>query len=56
MAKRARSFDAQAFLESAGFGKQVVTYARGAVIFSQGDPYNGGLKINPSLVTVVVHQ
>ena len=31
-------FDAQAFLESAGVGKQVVTYARTDVIFSQGDP------------------
>jgi CRP/FNR family cyclic AMP-dependent transcriptional regulator len=32
-----RPFDAQTFLESAGLGKRVVTYARGTVIFSQGD-------------------
>jgi CRP-like cAMP-binding protein len=31
-------FDAQTFLEAAGHGKRVVTYARGNVIFSQGDP------------------
>jgi CRP-like cAMP-binding protein len=31
-------FDAQAFLESAGFGKRVVAYGRDEVIFSQGDP------------------
>jgi len=35
--RKERPFDAQAFLESAGLGKQVVSYARGAVIFSQGD-------------------
>lgn len=31
-------FDAQVFLESAGLGKQVVTYARKEVVFSQGGP------------------
>ena len=36
--RKPRAFDAQAFLESAGLGKRVVTYAKGAVIFSQGDP------------------
>jgi CRP-like cAMP-binding protein len=36
--KERRSFDAQAFLESAGLGKRVVVYARREVIFSQGDP------------------
>src|SRR3954469_8688335 len=33
-----RPFDAQAFLESAGIGKRILTFAKGAVIFSQGDP------------------
>ncbi len=36
--RRKRPFDAQAFLESAGPGKRVVTYGRGDLIFSQGDP------------------
>src|SRR5437899_11639729 len=36
--RKTRPFDAQAFLESAGLGKQVVSYARKAVVFSQGDP------------------
>src|ERR1700680_5000175 len=36
--KKRRPFDAQAFLESAGLGKRVVSYARQAVIFSQGEP------------------
>jgi CRP-like cAMP-binding protein len=39
MAARARPpFDAKAFLESAGLGKQVATFKRKEVIFSQGDP------------------
>ncbi len=36
--KKRRPFDAQAFLESAGLGKRVVSYARQEIIFSQGDP------------------
>jgi CRP/FNR family cyclic AMP-dependent transcriptional regulator len=35
---KTRRFDVEAFLESAGLGKQVKTYARGDVLFSQGDP------------------
>src|SRR5712671_460599 len=35
--KKNRSFDAQAFLESAGLGKRVVIYTRKGIIFSQGD-------------------
>jgi CRP/FNR family cyclic AMP-dependent transcriptional regulator len=35
--KKKRSFNAQAFLESAGLGKRVVAYVRGEVIFSQWD-------------------
>ena len=36
--KQRHPFDAQAFLESTGVGKRVITYARREVIFSQGDP------------------
>ena len=36
--KRRRPFDVHAFLQSAGLGKRVVTFAARAVIFSQGDP------------------
>jgi CRP/FNR family cyclic AMP-dependent transcriptional regulator len=36
--KKPPPFDAQAFLESAGLGKRIVTYARSEVVFSQGDP------------------
>lgn len=36
--RKPRPFDAQSFLDSAGLGKHVTTYARGAVVFSQGDP------------------
>jgi CRP/FNR family cyclic AMP-dependent transcriptional regulator len=36
--KKERAFDAQAFLESAGLGKRVVSYARKEVILSHGDP------------------
>lgn len=35
--KRRRPFDVRAFLESKGIGERI-TYARGAMIFSQGDP------------------
>ena len=36
--RKTGSFDAAAFLESAGLGKRIVTYASKDVIFSQGDP------------------
>ena len=36
--KKKPPFDAQAFLEAAGLGKRIVTYAPADVIFSQGDP------------------
>jgi CRP/FNR family cyclic AMP-dependent transcriptional regulator len=36
--KTRRPLDAKVFLESAGLGKRLVTYARREVIFSQGDP------------------
>src|SRR5687768_11161537 len=37
MAKRASSFNAQAFLDSAGVAKKIVEYRRGERIFSQGE-------------------
>jgi CRP/FNR family cyclic AMP-dependent transcriptional regulator len=38
MPPKTRPFNAQAFLEAAGMGERVVTYAKGDVIFSQGGP------------------
>jgi len=35
--RKKRLFDTQLFLESAGLGKRVATYAAGDVVFSQGD-------------------
>jgi CRP/FNR family transcriptional regulator, cyclic AMP receptor protein len=35
--KKPRPFDAKAFLETAGLGKRVATFARGDIVFSQGD-------------------
>jgi CRP/FNR family transcriptional regulator, cyclic AMP receptor protein len=37
MGKRTSSFNAQAFLDSAGLSKKIVEYRRGDSIFSQGD-------------------
>jgi CRP-like cAMP-binding protein len=37
-AKPVPAFDLHAFLDSAGVARKVVTYARSAVLFSQGDP------------------
>jgi CRP/FNR family cyclic AMP-dependent transcriptional regulator len=48
--KKVRSFDARAFLQTAGFGKQVITYARGDVIFSQGDPCDSVMYIRTGAV------
>ena len=58
-ARRARSsedrslFDAKAFLESAGAARRVVSYAKGKIVFSQGQPSDavmyiqkGGIKIS----------
>ena len=38
--KTRRAFDVEAYLESTGPARRVVTYRRGAAIFSQGDPGN----------------
>ena len=37
MGKGVRAFNAQAFLDSAGFSKQIVDYGRDEGIFTQGD-------------------
>ena len=55
MAPRKRnSFDAHAFLESAGLGKRVVTYGRADVIFSQGDPCNSVMYLRSGAIRLSV--
>lgn len=51
--KSARTFNAQAFLDSAGIAKKIVQYRRAEGIFSQGDPCDsvmyiqkGGVKLS----------
>jgi CRP/FNR family cyclic AMP-dependent transcriptional regulator len=51
--KHKGTFDAQAFLDSAGIARKVVGYRRGEVIFTQGDPcesvlyiQQGGVKLS----------
>jgi CRP/FNR family transcriptional regulator, cyclic AMP receptor protein len=53
-AKTIRPFDARAFLESAGLGQRVVTYARGDTIFSQGDPCDSVLYVRSGAVQLAV--
>ena len=52
-ARPPRGFDARAFLQSAGVAKTIRQYARGDVVFSQGDPCehvlyvrSGGVKLS----------
>jgi CRP-like cAMP-binding protein len=52
-AKKKQTFDAQAFLDSAGVARKVVEYQAAEVIFSQGDPcesvlyiQTGGVKLS----------
>ena len=52
--KKSRSFVARAFLESAGLGKRVVTYARGDVIFSQGNPCDSVMYIRSGAIQLSV--
>jgi CRP-like cAMP-binding protein len=54
MPKRMPPFNARAFLESAGLGKLVVTYARGDVIFAQGDPCDSVMYIRSGSVQLSV--
>jgi CRP/FNR family cyclic AMP-dependent transcriptional regulator len=51
--KQKRTFNAQAFLDSAGIAKKIVEYRRAEVIFTQGDPcesvlyiQKGGVKLS----------
>jgi len=53
-ARKRRQFDAQSFLESAGFAKQVVSYARKEVVFSQGDPCNDVLYVRSGAIQLSV--
>jgi CRP/FNR family transcriptional regulator, cyclic AMP receptor protein len=52
--RKKRPFDAQAFLESAGLGKRTVTYARGDVIFSQGEPCNSVMYVQKGGIRLTV--
>ena len=52
--RKKRAFDAQAFLESAGFGKQIVSYKRKEVVFSQGDPCDSVLYVRTGAVRLSV--
>jgi len=56
--RKQRPFDAQAFLESAGVGKRILTFARGAVIFSQGDPSDSVMYVRTGTMrlSVLSHQ
>jgi CRP/FNR family cyclic AMP-dependent transcriptional regulator len=49
-----RPFDVQTFLESAGLGKRIVPYARGIVIFSQGDPTDSVMYLRTGGIQVSV--
>ena len=52
--RKKRAFDAQAFLESAGFGKQIVSFKRKEVVFSQGDPCDSVLYLRSGAVRLSV--
>ena len=50
----ATRFDAQTFLDSAGFAKRIVNYRRNEVIFAQGDPADSVLYIQQGGVKLSV--
>jgi CRP/FNR family cyclic AMP-dependent transcriptional regulator len=52
--KPKRSFDAAVFLESAGVGKQIVTYARRQPIFTQGDACNSVMYVQKGRIQLSV--
>jgi CRP/FNR family transcriptional regulator, cyclic AMP receptor protein len=52
--KSKRPFDAHAFLASAGAARKVIEYARGATIFTQGDPCEHVLYIQKGNVQLSV--
>jgi CRP-like cAMP-binding protein len=53
--KPPRTFNAQAFLESAGVAKKVVTYRRAETIFSQGDVCDSVMYVQRGGVKLTVH-
>lgn len=53
-ARKKRPFEAQAFLESVGLGKRVLTYAPKDVIFSQGDPCDSVMYLRSGSVRISV--
>ena len=53
-ARMGRPFNAQTFLESAGLAKASVQYARGATIFTQGDPCDHVMYIQSGTVKLSV--
>lgn len=52
--KQKGTFNAQAFLESAGIARKIVEYRRAAVIFTQGDPCEHVLYIQKGSVKLSV--
>src|SRR4051812_9821093 len=52
--KTPRPFDARRFLESAGLGKRVATYARGDVVFSQGDACDSVMYVRSGAIRLSV--
>jgi CRP/FNR family transcriptional regulator, cyclic AMP receptor protein len=53
-ARKKATFDAQAFLDSAGFAKKIVEYWRGESIFEQGDPCDGVMYVQKGGVKLSV--
>jgi CRP/FNR family transcriptional regulator, cyclic AMP receptor protein len=51
---KARSFDAQAFLDSAGVSRKIVEYRKKATIFAQGDPATTVMYIQRGRVKLTV--
>jgi CRP-like cAMP-binding protein len=52
--KRESTFNAQAFLDSAGLSKEIVKYRRGEKVFTQGDPANRVLYLQRGTVKLSV--
>jgi CRP/FNR family cyclic AMP-dependent transcriptional regulator len=52
--RKKRPFDAEAFLESVGLGKQVTSYQRKEVVFAQGDPSDSVLYLKSGGVQLSV--
>ena len=53
-AKRKPAFNAQAFLDSAGVSKKIVSYAKGDVVFAQGDRCDSVLYIQTGSIKLSV--